>query len=87
VLRLASKLPRPYIYTVGISHNRTSGRFVHALGEGTPEVHGEMDPNKYMLCQSVRLVGAVGIEPTTLALTCRENACGKLPRDPGVGGS
>jgi hypothetical protein len=29
---------------------------------GTPEVHGKMDLNKYLYRQSVRLVGAVGIE-------------------------
>ena len=30
--------------------------------EGTPEVHGKMDLSKHMRFQSVRLVGAVGIE-------------------------
>jgi len=36
--------------------------------EGTPEVHGKMDLSKHMRFQSVRLVGAVGIEkyPTHL---------------------
>ncbi len=30
-----------------------------------------MDPSKHMLFQSVRLVGAVGIEPTTFGLKGR----------------
>jgi len=38
---------------------------VSANSEGTPEVHGEMDLSNYMLLQSVRLVGAVGIETAT----------------------
>jgi hypothetical protein len=38
---------------------------------GTPEVHGKMNPSKHMLFQSVRLVGAVGIEPTTFGLKGR----------------
>jgi hypothetical protein len=38
---------------------------VSADGKGTPEVHGKMDLSKHMLFQSVRLVGAVGIENTT----------------------
>jgi hypothetical protein len=41
---------------------------VSAEREGTREVHGKMDLSKHMLFQSVRLVGAVGIEPTTLGL-------------------
>jgi len=35
-----------------------------AESEGTPEVHGKMDLSKHMRFQSVRLVGAVGIETT-----------------------
>jgi len=35
---------------------------VSADRKGTPEVHGKMDLSKHMLFQSVRLVGAVGIE-------------------------
>jgi hypothetical protein len=38
---------------------------------GTPEVHGKMDLSKHLLFQSVRLVGAVGIEPTTFGLKGR----------------
>jgi len=34
--------------------------------EGTPEVHGKMDLSKHMRFQSVRLVGAVGIEQNAL---------------------
>jgi hypothetical protein len=59
-----SKLPRPCLNTASISHDRTSGKFVDALGEGTLEVHGEKDRNKCIVFQSVRLVGAVGIEIT-----------------------
>jgi hypothetical protein len=44
---------------------------VSADGKGTPEVHGKMDLSKRMLFQSVRLVGAVGIEPTTFGLKGR----------------
>ncbi len=44
---------------------------VSAEREGTPEVHGKMDLSKHMLFQSVRLVGAVGIEPTTFGLKGR----------------
>jgi hypothetical protein len=33
--------------------------------EGTPEVHGKMDLSKRIRFQSVRLVGAVGIEQNT----------------------
>jgi hypothetical protein len=40
-------------------------------GRGTPEVHGKMDLSKHMRFQSVRLVGAVGIEPTTFGLKGR----------------
>jgi hypothetical protein len=39
--------------------------------EGTPEVHRKMDLSKHMRFQSVRLVGAVGIEPTTFGLKGR----------------
>ena len=42
-----------------------------ADGKGTPEVHGKMDLSKHMRFQSVRLVGAVGIEPTTFGLKGR----------------
>jgi len=38
---------------------------VSADGKGTPEVHGKMDLSKHMPFQSVRLVGAVGIENNT----------------------
>ena len=38
---------------------------VSAERKGTPEVHGKMDLCKHMLFQSVRLVGAVGIENNT----------------------
>src|SRR5713226_5641743 len=41
---------------------------VSAESEGTREVHGKMDLSKHMLFQSVRLVGAVGIEPTTSSM-------------------
>src|SRR6267143_742590 len=44
---------------------------VSADGKGTPEVHGKMDLSKHMRFQSVRLVGAVGIEPTTFGLKGR----------------
>jgi hypothetical protein len=40
---------------------------VSADGKGTPEVHGKTDLSKHMLFQSVRLVGEVGIEKTTLS--------------------
>ena len=36
--------------------------------KGTPEVHEKMDLTKWILFQSVRLVGAVGIEPNTLSM-------------------
>jgi hypothetical protein len=39
---------------------------VSAEREGTPEVHGKKDLSKHMLFQSVRLVGAVGIEIASL---------------------
>jgi hypothetical protein len=45
--------------------------------QGTPEVHALAAPQNCFPLQSVRLVRAVGIEPTTSILTCRENACGK----------
>jgi hypothetical protein len=35
---------------------------VQLIGRGTPVVHGKTNPNKHMRFQSVRLVGAVGIE-------------------------
>ena len=35
--------------------------------KGTREVHEKMDMSKHMLFQSVRLVGAAGIEPTSEA--------------------
>lgn len=47
---------------------------VSAEKEGTPEVHGKKDLRKHMPFQSVRLVGAVGIEHTTLAGTSRNTA-------------
>ena len=44
-------------------------RYGNHFGEG--QVHGKKDPSKHMLFQSVRLVGAVGIEPTTFGLKGR----------------
>jgi hypothetical protein len=40
-------------------------------GRGTPEVHGKMDLSKHMRFQSVRLVGAVGIETESLTSKSR----------------
>jgi hypothetical protein len=37
--------------------------------DGTPEVQGKMDLSKHMRFQSVRLVGAVGIEQNPLFLS------------------
>ena len=50
-----------------IGRHRIS-ELVRADMKGTPEVHGEMYLNKYMRFQSVKLVGAVGIENTYLKL-------------------
>ena len=51
--------------------SKRSNLDVHIEGKGTPEVHEETDPCKLILFQSVRLVGAVGIEPTTFGLKGR----------------
>ena len=44
---------------------------LHCLKKGTPEVHEKMHPRKWIPFQLVRLVGAVGIEPTTFGLKGR----------------
>jgi hypothetical protein len=54
--------------TGNIQFGRRPLRRLHCVSaerKGTPEVHGKMDLSKHMLFQSVRLVGAVGIESTS----------------------
>ena len=41
------------------------------IGRGTQEVHGKTSLSKWIRCQSIRVVGAVGIEPTTFGLKGR----------------
>jgi hypothetical protein len=55
-------------------------RLHYVLGDrkGTPEVHGKMDLSKHMLFQSVRLVGAVGIE--FAELNSKPHTVAALPR-------
>ncbi len=57
----------------GKSANRTNpfDSSVLADRKGTPEVHEKTGASKWILFQSVRLVGAVGIEPTTFGLKGR----------------
>ena len=53
---------------------------VSAEREGTPEVHGKMDLSRHMLFQSVRLVGAVGIENDPKLLSpAISRRCNRLP--------